>query len=91
MEAPHPNGDSADNRLKHLAWEPVKKNQARKNLHGTYRTGEKANNAKLNWEKVRAIRAAHKKVKAAELAALYRVSVGTIHKVQSGDAWVDRA
>ena len=91
MEASHLNGDSSDNRIENLAWEPSKKNHARKKLHGTYKTGEKTNNAKLTWEKVRAIRAAHKKIKATELAALYRVSVGTIHKVQSGDAWVDRA
>lgn len=90
MEASHLNGDSADNRIENLAWESSKKNHARKKLHGTYQTGEKVNSAKLDWEKVRAIRAAHKKIKATELAAMYHVHVATIHRVQAMDHWNER-
>jgi hypothetical protein len=89
----HNNGDPTNNRLENLRWDTEKSNSADAIAHGTYRKppalrGERNNNAKLDAEKVRAIRAVpHYRGISNDLGKKFGVSKAVICAVRKRRTW----
>ena len=91
MEACHNNGNPRDNRPENLRWDTPKSNSEDKRIHGRGCIGQQNGNARLNWEKVNAIRLRYAKRETTqkELADEYRVSSTLIHLIIRGKVWLD--
>lgn len=89
-ECSHLDGDSSNNAVTNLCWETHKENVARQFKHGTVLWGSKNGQAKLDADKVRAIRA---KLRAGmpkrHIAREFGVSHGTVINVERGVHWRD--
>jgi hypothetical protein len=72
-----------------LVWGSKQENEDDKRIHGTVLTGERHNMAKLNWEKVHAIRAAKGKITQRELAEKFEVCLGTIAVIHQNKNWIE--
>jgi hypothetical protein len=71
--------------LKNLAWGDWVQNEADKKKHGRTLAGESHHQAKLTWEKVRAIRCSVESVP--RLASQFGVSIRTIWLIRKGTTW----
>lgn len=76
---------------KHLSWKTKVANMADKTLHGTDNAGVRNGQAKLNWAKVRSIRANTLGLNQIELAEKYEVSTATISLIQRNLSWKEEA
>jgi hypothetical protein len=87
-EVAHWDGVGGNNRKDNLRWATKKENADDRGRHGRHQIGPKNVNARLNREKVRAIRSA-KAVGARSdtLAAKYGVSVVTINNIIARNTW----
>lgn len=89
MDASHyPDPDPANNRLSNLRWESHRENMSRKIEHGTYQGGEKNNGAKLTEAQVVDIRERFATGElAADLAAIFGVTVHRIRRIVQREIW----
>lgn len=91
VEVNHKNGDKKDNRAENLEWcsrsHNVRHAYQKLGRKPKPQRGEKHGRAKLNWNKVAAIRAAHPRKTMGELAREYGVSRSTIAKIVHYEAW----
>lgn len=89
----HHNGNRTDDRAENLRWATVSENEADKRRHGTHIRGERHPGAKLRAVDVEAIRAlaATERFHWTQIAALFSVSDGLIHKIVRGEAWEEIA
>lgn len=91
-EARHLNGDRFDNRAANLAWGTKSENAHDKIAHGTSPDGERNPMAKLTWQQVRAIRAAHcSGTMQRRLAEQFGVSKMTVSRIVRGMSWREAA
>lgn len=84
-EVAHKDGNRMNCRAENLRWSTHRENEADKRRHGTNPAGERHGGAKLDWKKVRAIRAlsgSHEKI-----AADFGVSRRTVGRILSGQLW----
>lgn len=88
MEACHdPDHTRTNCRLDNLRWDTRKGNHADKKKHGTWQGGEKNPAAKMNDEKVRALRADFGKMSNADLGKKYGVSRITATRIGKRILW----
>lgn len=85
-EAAHNNGNSTDNRLENLRWATKKENGRDKIRHGTARRVGVAKQ-KLTADDADFVRANHKKIRQADLAAMFGVHKSTIQRIHSGERY----
>ena len=88
MEARHLNDEHTDNRVENLCWGTRRANAADRRRNEGYRRnprGEKHGNARLDAEKVRAIRASG--LRQRNLASAFGVSVTTIKVIRARRTW----
>lgn len=83
--AAHIDGDRQNNRPGNLRWATPVENEADKIAHGTHRRGEGMTTAKLNEDKVRAIRADTRRQRA--IAADYGITQSLVSLVKTKRVW----
>lgn len=83
----HNDGSRSNNTKDNLRYATQKENIGDKKKHGTYRSGERAYNAKLSWRAVAAIRKASKKTSNESLGKLYKVSRTAVYHVRINKTW----
>lgn len=85
----HGDGNKENNRVDNLRWGTVKENCADTVRHGNSMRGEKNHTARLNTEKVIAIKTLYNKTKAThkDLASLFDVHTSTVKDITSGRTW----
>lgn len=74
---------------KHLRWATPRGNSNDRWRHRTIIKGERCGHAKLDADKVRAIREAAADYSTRQIASAFAVSVGTIRSVLNGQSWAD--
>lgn len=90
MQACHfPDRNPANNKLENLRWDTPKANQADSFKHGTRVMGEASPNAKLDPDKVRAIRSEYAtgKTTLSSLGKKYSVNLTLIHRIVKRLSW----
>lgn len=89
----HRNGVRTDNRAVNLVWGTSKENHADMDRHGRRvdNSGESSGNARLTWERVRRIRARYAAggISIRALAEMHDVAPMTVHKVVTGQTWLE--
>lgn len=84
-EVAHGDGNPANAHCSNLRWATHRENEADKKRHGTAPVGERHGRAKLDWPKVREIRAmsgSHE-----EIARLFGVTRRTVGRIRTGRLW----
>jgi hypothetical protein len=87
-ECRHHNGNRADNRLENLSWGTPMQNNEDKTRHGSHPVGERNGSAKLNVEKVLAIRSAVASGRTyKDVASEFGINHHYVGRIVKGTSW----